>query len=96
MSYAPVSMKKLALAFVCSAHLLLGSESGCGGGSDKKGAGEPCTRTSQCMGDLVCTAGMCSLPSEDGGRDDAGPSDAGSTDAGAAPDASIDAGSDGG
>jgi hypothetical protein len=105
MSYAAVSMKKLALALVCSAHLLLGSEGGCGGGGDKKGEGEPCTRTSQCMRDLVCTGGMCSLSSDGGRRDagradagarDAGESDAGESDAGPARDAETDAGSDGG
>jgi hypothetical protein len=52
---------------------------------DKKGEGEPCTRTSECEDSLECRGGVC-MPIPD----------AGSEDAGADPDASIDAGDDAG
>ena len=51
----------------------LGAQSSCTGGSASlKRAGEPCTRTSECQNDLVCSSGVCRTPSDaslDGGPD---------------------------
>jgi hypothetical protein len=100
MSYAALSMRKLAFGLVALSLLLLGSEGGCGNGGGKKGEGEPCTRTPQCRDELVCSGGICVQSSEadagrhDGGGIDAGGRDAGTDDGGAGDASSGDAGSD--
>lgn len=64
---------------------------GCGGIDDPKGApNAPCTRSSDCGGDLQCLAGVCREP--DAGEPGT-PTDAGSD---AEADAGADAGDDGG
>jgi len=63
---------------------------GCGRFLVLKGPGEPCTRTTECRSDLLCTAGVCtpgpdsgvtpldaSTPRESGLRDATEPPDAG-------------------
>ncbi|MEM6957596.1 MAG: hypothetical protein AAF645_18020 [Myxococcota bacterium] len=48
---------------------LLGAPSECGLDSER-GEGEPCTRRDDCVGDLECTGGVCTLPNtEDAGTD---------------------------
>lgn len=42
----------------------LGAQSSCTGVAARKRAGEPCTRTSECESDLVCTSGVCRGPSD--------------------------------
>jgi hypothetical protein len=63
------------VAFASSLVLSTGSN-GCRLSREGKGAGEPCTRTSECEDDLVCASGVCREVS-DAGEGDAGASDAG-------------------
>lgn len=73
---------------------LIQADDGCGYEEPpRRGLGEPCTRTTECEFDLVCSGGVCMAAETDAGMDagsDAG-MDAGSD---AGDDASVDAGSD--
>jgi hypothetical protein len=88
---------RLAFAFVA---MVLLQERGCGFTPvEKKGEGEPCTRTTECEDGLDCRGGVCMPSIFDGSiRDASAPADASSNDASSPTDASSspeDASSDG-
>lgn len=62
----------------------------CGSDIGEKTVGEPCTRSSECDGPLVCVGGMCTAQS-DAARD-AGPEDGASSEGAVLSDGSTDGG----